>query len=80
MKSHRLLDHEPDIAETRLNEDRGGGGRCRVSAVGPPRHGTARRILITLQVDVVDARFAGLDTIHYLPKLFVFDLQCIADQ
>jgi len=52
----------------------------RVSAGMPPRHGVARRLLITLQVDMVDAHFAGLDTIHYLPKVFVFDLQCVADQ
>jgi hypothetical protein len=54
--------------------------RHRVSAVVPPRHGAAWRSLITLQVDVVDARFAGFNAIHYLPKLLVFDLQCIADQ
>ena len=35
--------------------------------------------LITLQVDVVDAHFAGLDTIHYLLKVFVFDLQSVTD-
>ena len=43
------------------------------------RHGAARRILIAIQVDVVDAHFAGLNTTHYLPKVLVFDLQCITD-
>jgi len=31
-------------------------------------------ILITIQVDVVDAHFAGLNTIHYLLKIFVFEI------
>jgi hypothetical protein len=35
--------------------------------------------LIILQVDVVDAHFAGLNTIHYLLKVRVFDLQSITD-
>jgi len=39
----------------------------------------AENFLITLQVDVVDAHFAGLDTIHYLTKGLVLDLQCITD-
>jgi hypothetical protein len=45
------------------------------------RRDTERRggELITLQVDVVDARFAGLKATHYLPKEFVFDLQCITE-
>jgi len=38
-----------------------------------------RRFLITLQADVVDAHFAGLNTIHYLLKVFVFDLQSVTD-
>jgi len=46
----------------------------------PPRHGAARGILITIKVDVVDAHFAGLNTIHYLLKVLVFDLQSITDQ
>ena len=53
----------------------------RVSAV--MRRGDAERrreFLITIKVDVVDAHFAGLDTIHYLPKVLVFDLQSITDQ
>ena len=37
-------------------------------------------ILITLQVDVVDACFAGLDAIHDLIEGRVFDVQCITDQ
>jgi len=36
--------------------------------------------LITIQANVVDARFAGLNTIYYLLKILVFDLQSIADQ
>jgi hypothetical protein len=36
--------------------------------------------LITIKVDVVDARFASLDTLHYLLKVLVFDLQSITDQ
>ena len=36
--------------------------------------------LIILQVEVVDAHFAGLDTIHYLFKVWVFYLQSITDQ
>jgi hypothetical protein len=35
--------------------------------------------LIAVQVNVVDGHFAGLDTIHYLLKMFVLDLQSIAD-
>jgi hypothetical protein len=52
----------------------------RVSAV--MRRDTERRgeFLITIKVDVVDAHFAGLDTIHYLLKVRVFDLQSITDQ
>jgi hypothetical protein len=59
--------------------------------LAPQRHGAARRILnhhptqslsnsITIQADVVDARLTGLDTSHYLLKVFVFDLQSITDQ
>ena len=53
----------------------------RVSAV-MHRRDTERReeFLIILQVDVVDAHFASLNTIHYLLKVLVFDLQSIADQ
>jgi hypothetical protein len=60
---------------------RGGGGRGRrVSAVMRLRD-TERRgeFLITLQVDVIDAHFAGLNTIHYLLKVWIFDLQSITD-
>jgi hypothetical protein len=38
-----------------------------------------RRLLITIKVDVVDAHFAGLNTIHYLRKVLIFDLQSITD-
>jgi hypothetical protein len=42
---------------------------------------TERRgeFLITIKADVVDAHFAGLNTIHYLLKVLVFDLQSITD-
>jgi hypothetical protein len=45
------------------------------------RRDTERRgeFLVTLQVDVVDARFAGLNTIHYLLKVRIFDLQSVTD-
>jgi hypothetical protein len=44
------------------------------------RRDTERRgLLIILQVDVVDAHFAGLNTIHYLLKVFVFERQSITD-
>ena len=33
--------------------------------------------LITIKVDVVDAHFAGLDSIDYLLKVLVFDLESI---
>lgn len=53
----------------------------RVSAV-MGRRDTERlgEFLITIKVDVVDAHFAGLDTVHYLLKVRVFDLQSITDQ
>lgn len=35
--------------------------------------------LITIQVDVVDAHFACFNTIYYLLKARVFDLQSITD-
>ena len=62
-----------------MNDRCGERGR-RVSAA-VRRRDTERRgeFLITVQVDVVDAHFAGLNTTHYLLKAFVFDLQCIAD-
>ena len=45
------------------------------------RRDTERRgeFLITIKVDVVDAHFAGLNTIHDLLKVLVFDLQSITD-
>jgi hypothetical protein len=45
------------------------------------RRDTVRRgeFLITIEADVVDAGFAGLDTVHYLLKVLVFDLQSITD-
>jgi hypothetical protein len=36
--------------------------------------------LITIKADVVDAHFAGLDTIYDLLKVLVFDFQAITDQ
>jgi len=36
--------------------------------------------LVALQVDVIDARFAGFYTIHYLRKGRICDLQTITDQ
>jgi len=50
----------------------------RVSAIGAETR-CDTETLITLQADMVDAHFAGLDATHYLVKTFVFDLQCIAD-
>ena len=35
--------------------------------------------LITIKADVVDAHFAGFNTIYYLLKVLVFDLQSITD-
>ena len=62
--------------------DRGGGGRGRRVSAVMRRRDTERRgeFLITLQGDVVDAHFAGLNTIHYLLKVLVLDLQSITDQ
>lgn len=36
--------------------------------------------LITIKADVVDGRFASLETIHYLLEVVVLDLQSITDQ
>ncbi len=49
---------------------------------GLRRRDTERRgeFLITIKMDVVDAHFAGLNTIHDLLKVRVFDLQSITDQ
>ena len=62
--------------------DRGGGGRGRRVSAVIRRRDTERRgeFLITLERNVVDARFAGLNTIHYLLKVWIFDLQSISDQ
>ena len=62
--------------------NRGGGGRGRRVSAVMRRRDTERRgeFLITIKVDVVDAHFAGLNTIHYLLKVLVFDLQSITDQ
>ena len=51
----------------------GGRGR-RVS--GLCRRDTERRgeFLIAIKADLIDAQFAGLDTIHYLLEVLVFDL------
>ena len=50
--------------------------RCgnRVSAVAPQRHERREEFLITIKVNVVDAHFAGLNTLHYLLNIRVFDL------
>ena len=49
-------------------------GRRRVSA-GMSRDTDWRgELLITVKVDVVDAHFTGFNTVHYLLKVFVFDL------
>ena len=54
---------------------------CRVSAA-LRRRDTERRgnSLITIKMDVVDAHFAGFNTIHYLLKVLIFDLQSVTDQ
>ena len=52
---------------------------CPVWAVPPLRHPAAWSLLIILQVDVVYAHFAGLNAIHYLLKVWVFDLQSVTD-
>jgi hypothetical protein len=59
----------------------GGGGRSRRVSAVMRRRDTERRgeFLITIKADVVDAHFAGLNTIHYLLKVLVFDLQSITD-
>ena len=35
--------------------------------------------LITVKVNIVDAHFAGLNTIHYLFEVLVFELQSVTD-
>ena len=58
-----------------LNEFVGGWAQHRVSAVMRRRDTEPReKSLITVKVDVVDAHLAGLNTIHYLLKVLVFDL------
>lgn len=37
------------------------------------------QLLITIKINVIDACFAGLDTMHYLLKVLVLDLQSIPD-
>jgi hypothetical protein len=39
----------------------------------------SEKLLITLKVNVVDALFAGLNAIHYLRKVLIFDFQSIAN-
>ena len=60
------------------NERRRIGDRVS-AAMAPQRHGGRAEFLITVKADVVDAHFAGLNTIHYLRKVLVFDLQSVAD-
>jgi hypothetical protein len=45
----------------------------------PQRHGAREEFLVTVKADMIDPHFAGFDTIHYLLKVFVFDLQSITD-
>lgn len=55
--------------------DRGGGGRSAASrrlCAAETRSGV--EFLIAVKPDVVDARFAGLNTIHYLLEVLVFEL------
>ena len=80
MKSDRLLNAaDSTLRKPSLNE-RGGAAQRRVSAVMRRRDAEPRGgFLITVKVDVVDAHFAGLNTIHYLLKVRVFDLQSITD-
>ena len=47
---------------------------------GCRRDGDGAKDLVTLQVDVVDAHFAGFNTIHYLLETWIFDLQAVTDQ
>ena len=56
------------------------GAAPRPRGYEPQRHGAAREFLITIKVDVVDGRFTGFNTIHYLLKVFVFELQSITDR
>ena len=59
--------------------DRGANVVRRVSAAFRRRDTEARRFLIAIKADVVDAHLAGFNTIHYLLKVLVFDLQSITD-
>jgi hypothetical protein len=81
MKSDGLLNTAAGYFEHGRLNDHGGGGRGRRVSAAMCRRDTERRgeFLITLQVDVVDPHFAGLNTIHYLLKVFVFDLQSVTD-
>ena len=36
--------------------------------------------LVAITLDVIDSPFTGLDTVYYLLKVSVFDLQSITDQ
>ena len=69
-----------DIPGSRLNEFAEAAGAAasrRLCCRDTERRG---EFLITVKVDVVDAHFASLNTIHYLLKVLVFDLQSITDQ
>jgi len=60
--------------------DSGGGARSAASRRLCAAETRSRgEFLITIKVDVVDAHFAGLNTIHYLLKVLVFDLQSITN-
>jgi hypothetical protein len=62
------------------SRDHSTGRWPRLGGYAPPRRGAAVEFLITIKADVVDAHFAGLDTIHDLLKVLVFDFQAITDQ
>jgi len=68
-----------DIPGTRLNDHAEAPRATRLAGyAGETQSGV--EFLITIKADVVDARFAGLDTIHYLLKVLILDLQAVTDQ
>ena len=79
MKSDRLLNTALRKLWKHGVNIRGGGGARGAAAVsrrlGRRRDtGRAEKFLITIKTDVVDAHFTGLNTIHYLLEVLVFDL------
>jgi hypothetical protein len=67
---------------TRAMTKRAGEETCVPALAVMRRRDTERRgeFLFTLQVNVIDAHFAGLNSLNYLLKVWVFDLQSITDQ